>query len=110
MTNNVTTEPALSALRAAELEACAGYLVARKAQMRMGARVASLRQLVAEQPTRTDYRAAWDAAALAFYDAVQRTRVAYAKWQRAQLVADTAWTASEGRTPPALCALDGKAA
>ncbi|GGM77435.1 hypothetical protein GCM10012275_55170 [Longimycelium tulufanense] len=101
MENDVTPAPAVALLRLAEEKACAGYLAARKAQMRLGARVASLRQLVAEQPTRPDYRAAWDAAALAFGDAVQRTRLAYACWQRAQVAADAAWTAAEGHAQAA---------
>ncbi|GGM34675.1 hypothetical protein GCM10012275_02430 [Longimycelium tulufanense] len=97
MAKNETAAPVVALLRLAEEKACTGYLAARKAQMRLGARVMSLRQLVTEHPSRTDYRAAWNAAALAFYDAVQRTRLAYAAWHRAQVRTDAKWTATESR-------------
>jgi hypothetical protein len=97
----MNVDASLTALRLAEEQACARYLAARKAQIRLGARVGSLAQLVAEQPQRADYRAARDRVVEAHGDAVQRTRLAYLTWQRAQRRADAMWTATEGRTPVA---------
>ena len=105
----MNADTSLAALRLAEEQACGRYLAARKAQIRLGARVGSLAQLVAEQPKRADYRDARDRAIEAHGDAVQRTRLAYLAWQRAQMRADAMWTATEGRTPIAQPTADGVA-
>jgi hypothetical protein len=99
----ITTAPApnLGALRTAEEHACAGYLAARKAMITAAARAASLAQLARERP-RADYRTAADRAAGDYTAAVHRTRLAYSRWQRAQLFSDAAWTDTAGRNPQVL--------
>jgi hypothetical protein len=93
--SNVDTT--LMSLRVNEEQACAGYLAARKAQMSLARLTASLKQLVAEQPTRVDYRDAFYKALDGYNHAGQRTRLAYNRWLRAQLRTDARWTATEGR-------------
>jgi hypothetical protein len=92
--------PVLVALRLSEEQACAGYLTARRAMVRLARWAASLGQLVAEQPARRDYRTAWDLALAAYRDAALRTRLAWQCWQRAQHRCDAVWTATEGRQVP----------
>ncbi|WP_115945077.1 MULTISPECIES: hypothetical protein [Amycolatopsis] len=85
------------ALRLSEERAAEGYLAARREMVRLAARVASIRQLVTEQPTRADYRAALRDAQVAHGAAVERTGLAYQRWHAAQLRSDARWTATEGR-------------
>lgn len=84
----------LAAFRLAEEQACAGYLKARKAMVRLAAQVASIGQLVKENPNRVDYRTALGQLTGRHFDAEQRTRLAYQRWQRAQVRADAFWAAS----------------
>jgi hypothetical protein len=93
-TNNITRS--LFALRLAEEQACAGYLTARKAMMSLAVRAASVAQMVRERPTRVDYRAALEDVLDAYRAASTRTRLAYGRWQRAQLRADAYWTCNAG--------------
>ncbi|WP_020418544.1 hypothetical protein [Amycolatopsis sp. ATCC 39116] len=97
MDSIVIERPVLVALRLSEERAAEGYLAARREMVRLAARVASMRQLVAEQPARADYRAALREAQVAHGAAVERAGLAYQRWQRAQLRADAQWTATEGR-------------
>jgi hypothetical protein len=104
MEHETTTNTTLQALWLSMEQACAGYLIARKAMITLAVRVESLGQLAVEQPSRTDYRAAWDAAADAHAAATRRTDAAYQGWHRAQERYDAAWTATEGRQPRCLAA------
>ncbi|GLZ36349.1 hypothetical protein Lesp02_85360 [Lentzea sp. NBRC 105346] len=94
----------LAAFRLAEEQACAGYLKARKSMIRLAAQVASISQLVKERPNRADYRVALGQLMGRHFDAEQRTRLAYDRWQRAQVRADAFWTASNKAGTPALMA------
>ncbi|QRP46904.1 hypothetical protein [Amycolatopsis sp. FDAARGOS 1241] len=89
--------PMLTAFRLSEERAAARYLVARKEMVRLATRVASVRQLVVEQPLRADYRAVLRALEAAHSDAVRRTRLAYERWHGAQLRSDAHWTATSGK-------------
>ncbi|HJQ45589.1 MAG TPA: hypothetical protein VJ870_04580 [Amycolatopsis sp.] len=89
--------PALAAFRLSEERAAGGYLMARKAMVALAARVASVRQLVREQPLRADYRAALRAAETAHAEAARRTGLAFERWHGAQLRSDTHWTATTGK-------------
>lgn len=89
--------PALTALRLAEEQACAGYLAARKEMLRLRARVVTVGRLVTERPKRPDYHASLRSLATAHGAAVQRTRLAFAHWHRAQMRSDACWTATAGR-------------
>lgn len=84
----------LAALRLAEEQACAGYLEARRSLVRLAKQVASISQLVREQPGRADYRAALGGVMGQHFDAQERTRLAYSRWQRAQRRADAFWSAA----------------
>lgn len=95
-----TTVPALTAFRLAEEQACGGYLMARKAMVRLAAQVASIAQLVREHPNRTDYRTVLGQLVGKQIDAEQRTRLAWQLWQRAQRRADAFWTASNKAGAP----------
>ena len=86
----------MTALRLAEERACAGYLAARKDMLRLRARVVTVGRLVTERP-RPDYHATLRTVATAHGAAVQRTRLAFERWQQAQLRADAQWTATVGR-------------
>ncbi|QIZ33940.1 hypothetical protein [Saccharopolyspora sp. ASAGF58] len=86
----------------AEERACAGYLEARKAMAASARRLDSLNQLLAKRPNRLDYRRARDKEMSAYEAAVERTRLAWNSWQRAQLRSDEAWTATKGRHPRVL--------
>lgn len=103
---------ALIALRRYEEQACARYLIARKAMLRCATRAASLRQLVAER-SGASYRAALTAAQEAYSAASERTRLAHGAWQRAQLLADSEWTgtigAARGNVAPVAVSLAGAA-
>ncbi|WP_329793566.1 hypothetical protein V1227_17050 [Lentzea sp. DG1S-22] len=94
----------LAALRLAEEQACAGYLKARKAMVRLATQVASIGQLVKENPKRTDYRTALGQLTGRHFDAEQRTRLAWQRWQRAQVRADAFWAASNKAGAPVLAA------
>ncbi|MGZ3147276.1 hypothetical protein ACVDFE_35850 [Lentzea chajnantorensis] len=83
----------LVAFRLYEEHTCAGYLKARKAMVRLSARVASLSQLVRERPDRIDYRTVLGELVGRQIDAEQRTRLAYERWQRAQRQSDMVWMA-----------------
>jgi hypothetical protein len=107
MSENVTDiigNPVLDALKLAEEAACGGYLAARSAHIKAAARVVSLARLVSEQPHRRDYREAWELACAVRSAASTRTDLAYAKWRRAGLRYDAAWTASVGRRTPEVAA------
>ncbi|MFJ8963663.1 hypothetical protein ACIRG5_30165 [Lentzea sp. NPDC102401] len=84
----------LAAFRLAEEQACMGYLTARKSMVRLASRVASIAQLVREHPTRADYRAALEHVKGLHVDAVDRTRLAWLRWQNAQVRSDAFWAAS----------------
>lgn len=99
----------LAAFQLAEEQACERYLEARKSMVSLAARMVSLKQLATEQPKRVDYRNARDEAVSAYEAAVQRTRLAWVSWQRAQLRYDSAWTTTKGRNPRVL-AMSGRAA
>jgi hypothetical protein len=86
----------LTALRLAEERACAGYLAARKDMLRLRARVVTVGRLVTERP-RPDYHASLRTLATAHGAAVERTRLAYARWQQTQRRSDAYWTATVGR-------------
>ena len=94
----------LTALRLAEEQACAGYLTARKAMIQTAALVASIGQLVRERPNRADYRAALGHVTGKHFDAMERTRLAWERWQRAQVRADAFWAASNKAGAPVLVA------
>lgn len=94
----------LTALRLAEEQACEGYLTARKAMLRAATLVASISQMVREHPTKADYRTALGHVMGKHFDAVERTRLAYLRWQRAQVRADAFWTASNKAGAPVLVA------
>lgn len=94
----------LTALRLAEEQAAASYLTARKAMIRAAARVASVGQLVKERPNRADYRKALGQLMGRQFDAEQRTRLAWERWQRAQVRADAFWAASNKAGAPVLVA------
>lgn len=94
-----TTGRTLGALRLAEEKACGGYLDARKAEVRLGARVVSLHRLIVEQPRRSDYRTALTALIERYQDAKDRTRLAYACLMRARDRYDLVWQDTEGRRP-----------
>lgn len=85
-------------LRLAEERACAGYLSARRSMVGLAGRVASVGQLVRENPRRADYRMVLRQVSGRHGDAVERTRLAYNRWQRARLVADAYWTACRTTT------------
>lgn len=98
-TNTATNvDTTLMSLRVKEEQACAGYLAARKAMMNLARLTASLQQLTREQPNRGDYQQAFYKALDDYNHAGQRTRLAYNRWQRAQLRSDARWTDTEGRT------------
>ncbi|HEX3778146.1 MAG TPA: hypothetical protein VHX38_00630 [Pseudonocardiaceae bacterium] len=88
----------LIAFRVQEEQSCGGYLTARKAMVVAAARVASLRQLAAEQPRRVDYRDAYYKALDTYNHAAARTRLAFNAWHRSQLRSDARWTDTQGRT------------
>jgi hypothetical protein len=94
----VELDPTLMSLRLHEEQACAGYLAARKAMKFAAAHAASMRQLSLEQPTRVDYRNAFNKASGDFLAASERTQLAYDRWIRAQLRTDAHWTETAGRT------------
>lgn len=94
-------KPSLVALRLAEESACAGYLVARRAMVTLAAREASVSQMLRERPGRADYLAALKKLVSDRVDAQERTRLAYRRWQRAQVFADTVWTTSTSNTAQA---------
>lgn len=94
MSGITNCSPSLAALRLAEERACAGYLAARKTMVGLAGDVASIGQMVREHPRRADYRTAFAWVSKRHGDAVQRARLAYNRWQRAQLIADSYWTAS----------------
>jgi hypothetical protein len=96
MSTITNTARALIALRLAEEQACAGYLMARKAMVGLAARSASMAQMVRERPTRVDYRAALNEVLGSYRAASDRTRLAYGRWQRAQVRADAYWTVNAG--------------
>lgn len=91
-------DPRLTALYLAEEQACAGYVAARKAQIRLGTRLVSLHRLIVEQPRRADYRQALTCLARRYRDAKDRTALAYDRWRQAQLCTDGRWTDTTGRT------------
>ena len=97
MEHNANGGPGLVAFRLSEEHAAQGYLTARKAMVTQAARVASVRQLVREQPLRADYRAALRAAETAHADAARRTGLAFERWHAAQLRSDAHWTATTGK-------------
>lgn len=92
----------LAAFRLSEERACAGYLEARKAMAASARRLDSLNQLLAKRPNRLDYRRARDKEMSVYEAAVERTRLAWSSWQRAQLRSDEAWTATKARHPRVL--------
>ncbi|MET9231402.1 hypothetical protein [Lentzea sp. NPDC003310] len=100
----------LAAFRLAEEQACAGYLVARKAMVRLAARMASISQLVRENPTRADYSAALAHVRGLHGDAVERTRLAWQRWNRAQVRSDAFWAATNQTTANQAAAPDAVAA
>jgi hypothetical protein len=104
MEHDTAMNTTLQALWLSMEQACARYLTARKAMVALAGRAASLQQLVAEHPTRRDYRYALTAALAARADAIQRTDTARKGWSEAQLRYDDAWTATEGRHPQRLTA------
>ncbi|WP_143249870.1 hypothetical protein [Amycolatopsis sacchari] len=87
----------MAAFRLSEEQAAGGYLAARKEMVRLATRVASLRQLVREQPGRAGYRVALAAAEDAHRAAVTRTGLAFERWQAAQLRSDAVWSETFGR-------------
>ena len=97
MEHDVIEGPVLTAFRLSEERAAAGYLAARKEMVRLATRLASVRQMVTEQPLRADYRAALRELETAHRDAMRRTRRAFERWHHAQLRSDTHWTATQGR-------------
>lgn len=103
-----TEELNLTALRLSEEQACAGYLVARKAMVSAAARLASHRQLAAEQPARADYRKAYYRALEDYNAAADRTRLAYNVYIRSQIRTDARWTVTEGRYPRVLAEATGE--
>ena len=90
----------LAVFRLAEEQACDGYLKARKSMIRLAAQVASISQLVKECPSRADYRAALGQLMGRHFDAEQRTRLAYQRWQQAQVRADAFWAVSNKAGAP----------
>ncbi|WP_346056017.1 hypothetical protein [Amycolatopsis dongchuanensis] len=54
-------------------------------------------RLVSQHPRRLDYRASLRSVATAHGAAVQRVRLAYDRWQQAQLRSDSHWTDTAGR-------------
>lgn len=95
----------LDALHLAELRACEGYLAARKSMVRAAALVASIGQMVRERPNSADYRKALGHVMGKHFDATERTRLAYERWQRAQVRADAFWTAANKAGAPVLGAV-----
>ncbi|GHH49231.1 hypothetical protein [Lentzea cavernae] len=95
----------LAAFRQAEERACGGYLVARKAMIRLAARAASISQLVREHPTRADYRAALHHVKALHHDAVERTRLAWQRWNQAQIRSDAFWAATNQAAAPVAVAV-----
>jgi hypothetical protein len=98
MDQDTMEDHSLTAFRLSEEEAAAHYLATRREMVRLAGRVASVRQLVTERPTRASYRRSLTAAEAAFGAATQRTRLAFERWHRAQLRSDSYWTATYGRT------------
>jgi hypothetical protein len=68
--------------------------------IRAASLVASIGQMVKERPNRADYRAALGHMMSRLFDAEQRTRLAYERWQRAQVRADAFWSASNKAGAP----------
>jgi hypothetical protein len=97
MSETETADPRLTALVLAEEAVCAGYVAARKAQIQLAAPMASLYRLTIEQPRRADYRQALTGLASQYRAAKQRTDLAYARWQEAQVCTDLRWTDTAGR-------------
>ena len=97
MERMVSDGPVLAGFRLSEERAAGGYLAARKEMVRLATRLASVRQLVTEQPTRTDYRAAVRELEATHRDAMRRTRLAFERWHGAQLRSDAHWTATTGK-------------
>ncbi len=97
-TDPSNTDPRLTALYLAEEQACAGYVAARKDQIKLAGQVVSLHQLTVEQPRRADYRNALTCLAGRYRAAKQRTITAYDRWVAAQLHTDEQWTGTAGRT------------
>lgn len=104
------TMPRLHALYVAMENAAGRYLLARKAMNSHAQRVASLADLVAQQPNRLDYRMAHRAATERHADAVSRTGLAYRLWQEASRAYDTLWTATHGRATGTVAPIYGRAA
>jgi hypothetical protein len=99
----MTATTSLHALYLRTEEAAAGYLAAHKALRTLDRHVAGLRLLVAAQPRRIDYRAAWRKAVADHAEAVDRADLAHRLWQEASQRYDALWTATLGRVqPPAL--------
>lgn len=102
MVNALSPVPAdvdqtLTALRLKEEQECAGYLAAHKAMRVTAAHTASMRHLAVAHPNRLDYVAALDKALANFQAATERTELAYADYQRAQMAYDVQWTETMGR-------------
>lgn len=97
MERTVSDGPVLAAFRLSEERAAEGYLAARKEMVRLATRVASVRQLMTEQPMRTDYRAALRELETTHRDAMRRTRLALERWHGAQLRSDAHWTVTTGK-------------
>lgn len=87
----------LIALRLSEERAATGYLAARREMVVLAARMASVRQMVAERPARADYRVVLAAVEAAHSAAVARTHRAFERYHRAQLRSDSRWTETLGR-------------
>lgn len=97
MDENAPEKPSLTAFRLSEEKAAAGYLAARREMVALAARMASVRQLVFERPTRADYKTALNAAEIALSAAMERTHRAFERYHRAQVRSDAHWTATQGR-------------
>lgn len=89
--------PALVAFRLSEEQAAGRYLAARREMLRLRSQVTAIGRLVSQHPRRLDYRASLRTVATAHGAAVQRARLAYERWQQAQLRSDSYWTDTAGR-------------
>lgn len=99
-----STVSPLAAFRLAEERACAGYLVARKAMVRLTAQVASIGLLVRQYPAWADYRKRLGELVGQQVDAEQRATLAWQCYQRAQVRADAFWAAMNKAGAPVAAA------
>ncbi|MFC0540647.1 hypothetical protein [Kutzneria chonburiensis] len=106
----MTTTTSLHALYLRMETTAAGYLTAHKALRTLDQHKAGLSLLVAAQPRRIDYRAAWRKAVADHAEAVDRANLAYQQWQDAGHAYDTLWTATRGRATGTVAPIFAQAA